>query len=72
MSGAGGTGLRFEFAPDQRHHVRGGFGEGKDYRLFVNKQCSPPEDWSSNIVSDFYLNLAPGDHIDGSFYAGMN
>jgi len=34
----------------------------------VHKQCSPPEDFSSNIVSDFYLNLAPGDHIDGSFY----
>ena len=65
-----GHGLRVEFKPDQRHHVRGGFGRNNAYQLIVNKQCSPPRDISTNIVEDFYLMLEAGDSIEGSFYIG--
>jgi len=70
LTDAGGHGLRVEFAADQRHHVRGGFGPNGEYQLVVNKQCSPPRDISSGTVKDFYLELSPGDHVEGSFHVG--
>ncbi len=63
-------GLRVEFAADQRHHVKAGIGKNGTYELTVNKQCSPPRDISSPSVPDLYLELKPGDHIEGKFYLG--
>ena len=70
LTDASEHGLRIEFAPEQRHHARGGFGEKGAYRLIVNKQCSPPRDISSGTVPDFYLVLTEGKSIEGSFYVG--
>lgn len=67
-----GKGLRIEFAQSQREHVRGGIAANGGYELIVNKQCSPPRDISSNVVPDLYLQLSPGDHIEGSFRVGSN
>ncbi len=70
LTDAKGHGLRLEFAADQRHHVRGGFGENGRFALVVNKQCSPPRDISTSTVTDLYLVLEPGDHVEGSFWVG--
>lgn len=61
-------GLRVEFASDQRHHVKAGIGKNDAYELIVNRQCSPPRDISSPCVPDLYLELKPGDHVEGKFY----
>jgi beta-galactosidase len=66
-----GGGLRVEFASDSREHVRGGIAAG-GYELIVNKQCSPPQDISSTVVPDLYLQLSSGDHVEGSFRVGSN
>ncbi len=42
------------------------------YELIVNEQCSPPRDFATNVVPDFYLQLSPGDHVEGSFNIGSN
>ncbi|MDH7480474.1 MAG: glycoside hydrolase family 2 TIM barrel-domain containing protein [Armatimonadota bacterium] len=70
LTNSQGHGLKVEFAPDQRHHCKGGFGENGTYQLIVNKQCSPPRDISSNVVPDFYLELSKGNVIEGSFWVG--
>lgn len=72
LTDAEGNGLRVEFAPDQRHHVRGGFGPDGGLQLIVNRQCSPPQDISSGVVKDFYLTLKPGDTVEGGFRVGSN
>lgn len=64
------TGLRVEFTPEDRHHVRGGFGKADGYQLIVNNQCSPPRDLSSRVVPDLYLSLSEGDTIEGEFRIG--
>jgi len=64
-------GLRIEFAPESREHVRGGIG-ANGYELIVNRQCSPPNDISSSVVPDLYLQLSPGDRVEGSFRVGSN
>lgn len=61
-------GLRVYFDPEQQHHCRGGFGEDGAYRLVVNKQCSPPRDISTHTVEDLYLELKPGDAVEGEFH----
>jgi len=54
-----------EFAANQRHHVKGGFGSDGGYRLIVNRQVSPPTgELSSGCVKDFYLTLSRGDKIE--------
>ena len=65
-------GLRVEFAPEQRHHCRGGFAQDGSYTLTVNKQVSPPDDISSRCVPDLYLTLKSSDHIGGAFRIGTN
>ncbi|MDI6828142.1 MAG: hypothetical protein QME62_06645 [Armatimonadota bacterium] len=72
LTNSQGKGTKVEFAPNQLHHCKGGFGENGTYQLIVNKQCSPPKDISSNVVPDFYLELSKGDVIEGSFWIGMN
>ena len=72
LTNAKGQGLRVEFDPKERYHVRGGFGPNTDYALIVNKQCSPPRDISANCVPDLYLFLSPSDKIEGSFRVGSN
>ena len=71
LTDATGVGLRVEFDPADREQVRGGFG-GDGYQLVVNKQCSPPEDLSSNCVPDLYLTLSDGDTMEGSYRVGSN
>lgn len=68
LTNADGSGLCIQFDPDQRHAVRGGFGENGSYTLVVNKQCSPPHE--NDIVSDFFLQLKKGDSISGKFIIG--
>lgn len=70
LTDASGHGLKVEFAAEDRHQVRGGFGSDGGYELIVNKQSSPPRDLSSNVVPDFYLMLGQGDHVEGSFRVG--
>lgn len=70
LTNASGHGLRVEFPADNRHQVRGGFGSSGAYQLVVNKQSSPPRDLSSDVVPDFYLDLAHGDHVEGAFRVG--
>ena len=68
LTDTSGHGLRIEFAADQRHHVRGGFGPKWGYTLIVNRQCSPPRDISTHTVPDLYLELKPGARIEGAFW----
>jgi hypothetical protein len=70
LTDAGGTGLLVRFRPDQRQHVRGDFGSGGTYRLVVNRQCSPPRDFSSDCVRDYFMDLRKGDHVEGRFAIG--
>lgn len=65
-----GSGIGVTFSADDRHHCRAGTLEDGSRVLFVNKQCSPPRDISSNIVKDYYLELEPGSRISGSFKVG--
>lgn len=65
-----GHGLKVEFDPEMRHQCRGDFGLDGAYQLVVNKQCSPPRDISTNVVSDMYLELEAGMSVEGSFYIG--
>jgi beta-galactosidase len=62
-----GHGLRIDFDPGDRHQVKGGIAPD-GHQLVVNKQCSPPRDYSSGVVSDFFLTLEAGDSVEGSFY----
>jgi hypothetical protein len=62
-----GRGLCLEFAPDQRHHVRGGLASGGQHALIVNRCYSPPRDISSNLVPDLYTTLQKGDQVAGGF-----
>ncbi len=66
-----GNGLLATFEPERRHHCKGGFGADGAYQLVVNKQCSPPRDLSTHAVPDLYLELKPGDHVEGSFSIGL-
>ncbi|MBP6964935.1 MAG: hypothetical protein KBC96_11070 [Armatimonadetes bacterium] len=70
LTNKAGHGLLAVFDTDQRHQCKGGFGEKGGYELIVNKQCSPPRDISSNSVPDLYLELKPGDSVEGSFRIG--
>jgi len=72
LTDAKGQGLRLQFAAKERQQVRGGLGLDGGYSLIVNKQCSPPRDISTNCVPDLYLELKPGDVIEGSFKLGSN
>lgn len=65
-----GYGLKVQFQPDRLFHVRGGFGDKGAYELIVNQQCSPPRDISTHAVQDLYMELKPGDHIEGRFFVG--
>lgn len=67
LADAGGHGLCFQFAPEQRHHVRGGIGQGGNCTLVVNRCYSPPRDISSRIVQDLYTVLKKDDQVAGSF-----
>ncbi len=67
LTDALGKGLLVEFSPDDQHHVKCGFAAGGGHELVVNKQCSPPRDISTHSVTDLYLELEPGDKIEGSF-----
>jgi hypothetical protein len=65
-----GAGLRVKFDSANRHHCRGGVTDA-GYTLTINKQVSPPDDLSSNVVRDLYLTLSKGDKIEGSFIVGQ-
>lgn len=67
LTDGAGRGVLVEFSAAERHHVKGGFGEGGKYQLVVNRQCSPPRDYGSPIVKDLYLELTPGKVVQGSF-----
>ena len=64
-----GRGLRIDCDPTDRHQVRGGITEDR-YQLVVNKQCSPPRDYSTPAVKDLYLMLEADNSVEGSFYIG--
>lgn len=70
LTDAANTGLLVRFSSDQRHHVRGDFGPAGTYRLIVNRQSSPPRDFSSDCVRDYFLDLRRGDHLEGRFTIG--
>lgn len=61
-------GLCVHFAPDERHHVRAELGANGTYRLVVNRQCSPPRDYSSSVVPDLYLMLNENQQVTGRFF----
>jgi hypothetical protein len=65
-----GRGLCLQFAPEQRHHVRGGFARGGGCTLVVNRCYSPPRDIFSNIVPDLYTVMNKGDRVAGGFQIG--
>jgi beta-galactosidase/beta-glucuronidase len=63
-----GHGLCVRFAPEARHHCRGGIlPNGGGYELIVNTQCSPPRDLSSSVVPDYYLTLQKEAQVETSF-----
>jgi beta-galactosidase/beta-glucuronidase len=62
-----GHGLGLVFAPEMRHHVRGGFAPDGTCTLIVNRRYSPPQDISTPIVRDLYTELKKGDRVAGSF-----
>jgi len=69
----GDAGLMVRFDPASRHHCRAGRAgaDGKGgYTLAVNKQVSPPQDISSNVVPELYLALTSGATIESSFDIG--
>lgn len=70
LTDARGHGLRVEFTADQRHHCKGGFGQDGAYRLIVNRQVSPPRDYSSGQVPEMYMLLKADNSVQGSFYVG--
>jgi beta-galactosidase len=65
-----GKGLAVAFDSTDRHQCRGGFAGDGGYTLIVNRQTSPPQDISSNVVPDLYQSLKKGDHIEGAFDIG--
>jgi beta-galactosidase/beta-glucuronidase len=67
LGGTDGHGIVVICAPDDRQQCRGQIDKDAGYSLVVNKQCSPPEDISSNVVPEFYLKLNPGESAHGSF-----
>ena len=70
LTDEGGAGLGVALDAEDRHHVRGGFGDGGAHTLVANKQNSPPRDLSSAVVPQLYLALKPGDVVQGSFRVG--
>jgi beta-galactosidase len=62
-----GRGLCLTFAPEMRHHVRGGIEADGTCTLIVNRCYSPPRDISTPIVKDLYTELKKGDEVTGSF-----
>ena len=79
LTDAKGRGLRVELdntaSSGDAKKTTGGVRAGitpNGYELVVNQQCSPPNDISTNAVTDLYLNMSAGDHVEGSFRIGSN
>jgi hypothetical protein len=70
LTDASGHGLAVTFAPDARHHCRGGVSTDGSNQLVVNKVCAPPRDISSNVVPDLYFTLAQGATSSGGLVVG--
>jgi beta-galactosidase/beta-glucuronidase len=70
LTTASGKGLAVTCSPDARQHCRAGIDDDGNYRLIVNRQCSPPRDLSSGVVPDLYFVMKKNIPVECAFTLG--